>query len=484
VLPYSPESPWDFEPGITFLTHGTFGACPRPVLEFQAELIRQMDANPIRFFDRELEERLDTARREVAAFLNADPQGMVVVPNATSGVATALASLRLRPGDELLTNDHEYNATLNQLDAAADRAKARVVRVRVPLPIRHPEEVVEAHLAAVTPRTRVALISHVTSPSGLVFPIETLVRELDRLGVDTVVDAAHAPGMVPIDLKALNAAYWTGNGHKWLCGPKTAGVLVVREDRRDGVLPLVTSHGRNDPRSDRPPLWKEFDWQGTLNLTAFLSLPEAFRVIAGLRPGGWPAHMAANRELALAGRRLVHEALGTEPIAPESMIGSMASVALPSPLSDEEAKDLTLSLAREERIEVPAVPFPVRGARPSPVAPCTNGFIRISAQRYNEPSDYERLADALVRRGLTRSSAAASACLVSVTPPRYRRPPATASQRRPSSSTSFASCIASRAWPRPRARGRSSSRRSSMRRAMRSGRACPRCTCWTATPRT
>src|SRR6185369_13239401 len=165
-----------------------------------------------------------------------------------------------------------------------------------------------------------------------------------------IVDAAHAPGMLPIDLRALNATYWTGNGHKWLCGPKTAGVLVVREDRRDGVLPLVTSHGRNDPRSDRPPLWKEFDWQGTLNLTAFLSLPEAFRVIAGLRPGGWPAHMAANRELALAGRRLVHEALGTEPIAPESMIGSMASVALPSPLSDEEAKDLTLSLAREERI--------------------------------------------------------------------------------------------------------------------------------------
>jgi isopenicillin-N epimerase len=409
VLPYSPDSPWDFEPGITFLTHGTFGACPRPVLEFQAGLVRQMDANPIRFFDRELEERLDAARREVASFLNADPEGTVVVPNATSGVATALASLRLRPGDELLTNDHEYNATLNQLDAVADRAKARVVRVSVPLPIRHPEEVVEAHLAAVTPRTRVALISHVTSPSGLVFPIETLVRELDRLGVDTVVDAAHAPGMVPIDLKALNAAYWTGNGHKWLCGPKTAGVLVVREDRRDGVLPLVTSHGRNDPRSDRPPLWKEFDWQGTLNLTAFLSLPEAFRVIGGLRPGGWPGHMAANRELALAGRRRLHEALGTEPIAPESMIGSMASVALPVALSDEEAKALTLSLAAEERIEVPAVPFPVRGARPTPVAPCTNGFIRISAQRYNEPSDYERLADALVRRGFARSSAAAAA---------------------------------------------------------------------------
>ena len=405
MRPYSPESPWDFDRDITFLTHGTFGACPRPVLEYQAELVRSMEANPIRFFDRELEERLDAARREVAAFLNADPEGLVVVPNATTGVATAIAALRLRPGDELLTNDHEYNATLNQLDAAAERARARVVRVRVPLPIRHPEEVVEAHLAAVTPRTRIALISHVTSPSGLVFPIETLVRELDRLGVDTVVDAAHAPGMVPIDLKALNAAYWAGNGHKWLCGPKTAGVLVVREDRRDGVLPLVTSHGRNDPRTDRPPLWKEFDWQGTLNPTAFLSLPEAFRVIGGLRPGGWPAHMDANRELALSARRMLHDALETEPIAPESMIGSMASIALPMALSNDEATALTASLAREDRIEVPAVPFPVRAARPTPDAACTNGFVRISAQRYNEPSDYERLADALVRRGLRRSAA-------------------------------------------------------------------------------
>ena len=128
-------------------------------------------------------------------------------------------------------------------------------------------------------------MSHVTSPSGLVFPIETIVRELDRLGVDTLVDAAHAPGMLPVDVAALGAAYWTGNGHKWLCGPKVAGMLVVREDRREGVRPLVTSHGRNDPRTERPALWREFDWQGTSNPSAFLSLPEAIRVIGELQPG-------------------------------------------------------------------------------------------------------------------------------------------------------------------------------------------------------
>jgi isopenicillin-N epimerase len=397
VRPYSSDSPWDFEPGLTFLTHGTFGACPRPIVERRAELVRKLEANPIRFYTRDYEARFDAARSEIAAFLNADPEGTVIVPNATTGVASVLESLRLRPADELLTNDHEYNATLNALGAVADRAKARVVRVSIPLPIRHPEEVVEAHLAAVTPHTRLALISHVTSPSALVFPIETLVRELDRLGVDTLVDAAHAPGMVPLDVGALGAAYWTGNGHKWLCGPKSAGVLVVREDRRGGVLPLVTGHGRNDTRTDRPILWREFDWPGTADPTAFLALPDAIRLIGGLQPGGWPAHMAANHELAVASRRMLNERLGLEPIAPESMIGAMASIQLPEVLDEDGANAIVHSLAERQRIEVPIVVFPVRGARP-PGAPPSHNLLRISAQRYNEASDYERLADALVAR--------------------------------------------------------------------------------------
>jgi isopenicillin-N epimerase len=402
MRPYAPDSPWDFDPSITYLTHGTYGACPRPVLAAQQALVAELESDPIRFLTREFEGRLDTAREAVAAFINADPAGLVVVPNATTGVATIVESLRLRPGDELLTNDHEYNATLNALASVAERARGRVVRVPIPLPIRHPEQVVEAILAGVTPRTRLALISHVTSPTGLVFPIETIVRELDRLGVDTLVDAAHAPGMVPVDVRAIGAAYWTGNGHKWLCGPKGAGVLYVREDRRAGVLPLVTSHGRNDPRSDRPALWKEFDWQGTGNPTAFLALPEALRVIGELQPGGWPAHMAANRQLVLAGRDRLIAALGLEPLAPDSMIGSMAAVRLPIPADETATEALTNGLATDERIEVPVGPFPVRAAREPGAAPSA-ALLRISAQRYNEPADFERLADALVRRGVGRA---------------------------------------------------------------------------------
>jgi isopenicillin-N epimerase len=399
MRPYAGDCPWDFDPAITYLTHGTYGACPRPVLEHQRALLAELESNAIQFLTREFEDRLDAARQSVAAFLGADPAGLVAVPNATTGVATVLASLRLRPGDELLTDDHEYNATLNALDTAAERAKARVVRVTIPLPIQHPEQVVEALLSGVTPRTRLALVSHVTSPSGLVFPIEVIVRELARLGVDTLVDAAHAPGMVPVDVGALGAAYWTGNGHKWLCGPKVSGVLVVREDRRAGVSPLVTSHGRNDPRTDRPRLWREFDWQGTSNPTAFLALPEAIRVVGGLQPGGWPAHMAANRALALEGRTILNDALGLAPIAPDSMIGSMAAIRLPEAMTEDAANAIARSLAADERIEVPLVAFPVPAAR-EPGTAGTATLLRISAQRYNERADYERLADALLRRGL------------------------------------------------------------------------------------
>jgi isopenicillin-N epimerase len=411
MRPYAPDSPWDLDPTVTYLTHGTYGACPRPILELQQSLVAELEANPLRFLTRELEGRLDAARAFVADFLHADAEGLVVVPNATTGVATVLESLRLRPGDELLTNDHEYNATINALTTVAGRARARVVRVSIPLPIRHEEQVVEAILAGVSPRTRLALVSHITSPSGLVFPIESIVRELARLGVDTLVDAAHAPGQVPVDVAALGAAYWTANGHKWLCGPKGAGVLHVREDRRAGILPLVTSHGRNDPRADRPPLWKEFDWQGTSNPTAFLALPEAIRLVGGLQPGGWAAHMAANHELALAARTLLIDRLGLEPIAPQSMVGAMASIELPMPADERATEALTIALALEDGIEVPVGPFPVRAAREAGVAP-SNALLRISAQRYNELADYERLADVLVRRGLARSVRGGASAIV------------------------------------------------------------------------
>ncbi len=398
MRPFSPEFPWRLDPAVTFVNHGSFGACPLPVLAHQRALIDELEAEPVAFLDTTFESRIDEARHAVARFLNADADGLVFVQNATSGVSTVLQSLEFAPGDELLTTNHEYNATLNGLAEVAGRGGAKVVTIQLPLEITSDDEVVEAFRAALTPRTRLALVSHITSPTATVLPIERIVRELDQHGVDTLVDAAHAPGQVPVDVEALGAAYWTGNGHKWLCGPKGSGVLHVRADRRDRVRPLVISHGWNDPRTERPRLWREFDWTGTPDPTPYLTLPAAISTMRGFHPEGWPGVMVANHELVIEGRNLIANKLGATPRIPEALHGSMAIIPLSMTLTDEAARSLKIALMSEDRIEVPISPFPVPAARAAPSDPPTAVVVRISAQRYNEIDDYARLADALARR--------------------------------------------------------------------------------------
>lgn len=384
-------SAWGLDPQVAFLNHGSFGATPRRVLETQQRLREELERQPVEFLARRLEGLLDEARRVLATYLGADSADLVWVPNATTGVNAVLRSLPLHPGDELLTTDHAYNAVGNALRFVAERTGATVVVAAVPFPLQAPDEVVEAVLSGVTPRTRLAVLDHVTSPTGLVFPVEKLVAELATAGIDTLVDGAHGPGMLPLDLDRLGAAYYSGNCHKWMCSPKGAGFLHVRADRQDQLWPTVISHGANDPRPDRSRLHKLFDWTGTTDPTPYLAVPTAIAEVGGMLEGGWAEVRAHNRRLALFGRELLCAALGVPPPAPAEMVGSLASVVLPPdpggspPRSALYADPLQGELLGRWGIEVPIIPWPAWPQR----------LLRISAQLYNQPEQYERLAEAV-----------------------------------------------------------------------------------------
>jgi isopenicillin-N epimerase len=390
---------WALDPSIAFLNHGSFGACPVAVLEAAAELRARIEREPVRFFVLELEPRLDEARAAVAGLLGADPDDLAFVPNATAGVSTVLRSLDLQAGDELLTTDHAYNACRNALEHAAARAGARVTVAEVPFPTPGPDAVVDAVLAAVTPRTRLALLDHVTSPTALVFPVARLVAELDARGVDTLVDAAHAPAMIPMDLRAVSAAYTTGNFHKWACAPKGAAFLHVRRDRQAAIRPLVISHGANSPRRDRSRFRLEADWTGTADPTPFLCVPEALRLLASLAPGGLPELMDRGHAAAVAARAALCDALGVPTPCPEAMLGSMASVPLPDAAPEREPPPavgpppfdpLQEALFTRFGVEVPVFPWPRPPRR----------LLRVSTPIYVTPEDVSRLVAAL--RVLTR----------------------------------------------------------------------------------
>jgi isopenicillin-N epimerase len=394
---------WNLDPGIAFLNHGSFGACPVAVLEVQSEWRRRMEAEPVRFLARELDGHLDVVREVLGRFVGAASEDLALVTNATGAVNAVLRSLRFQPGDQILTTDHEYNAIINVIRHVAARDGARAVVAELPFPAISPDDIVERILAAVTPKTRLAVISHVTSPTALVLPIGRIVSALAERGIDTLVDGAHAPGMLPLDIDALGAAYYTGNLHKWVCAPKGAAFLHVRRDRQAGIQPGTISHGANAPAAERSRFRQEFDWQGTLDPTAWLAVPAAIDIVGGLVDGGWPAIMARNHELAVGGRDGLAAVLGgSQPGSPAAMLGAMAALPLPpdgplggidvSGFSPLDTDPLQLVLYDRFAVEVPIVGWPVPAAeRREPSV----RVIRISAALYNDRADIERLIGAL-----------------------------------------------------------------------------------------
>jgi isopenicillin-N epimerase len=376
---------WTLDPSVTFLNHGSFGACPKAVLAVQQRLRSQLEQEPLRFFGREWEPLLDNARRKLAEFVGADTQDLVFVNNATTGVNSVLRSLSFSAQDEILTTNHEYNACRNALDFIASRTGAKIIVAKIPFPIDSAQQVIAAVMARVSKKTRLVLLDHITSQTGLIFPIQQLVKQLQQKGIDTLIDGAHAPGMILLNLREIGATYYTGNCHKWLCAPKGAGFLYVQRDRQAQIRPLTISHGANSPRTDKSRFQLEFDWTGTDDHTAYMCVPDAIAFMGSLLPGGWSELIQRNHELALQGRQVLCQALEVLPPCPDEMIGSMAVIPMPAAWENRHFMAVHDELFDEFGIQVQVIPWPETPRL----------LIRISAQIYNTLEQYVYLAKAL-----------------------------------------------------------------------------------------
>jgi isopenicillin-N epimerase len=385
---------WTLDPEVAFINHGSFGACPGAVLDAQTRHRARLEREPVTFFNRDGAQLLAKARGALGTFVGANAADLAFVPNVTTGLNAVLQSIDLGEGDEVMLTDHEYNASRNIVEHVARRAGARVVTVAIPFPIDSPERILEILLDSVTPRTRLALVDHVTSSTGLVLPLKRIISELHGRGVEVVVDGAHAPGMVEVHLDELGADYYGANCHKWMCAPKGAGFIHVPRDRQSAVHPAVISHGANSGL-EGPALFRaEFEWTGTRDITPWLAVEDAIEVMDSMLPGGWPEIRRRNHELALWARSHVAGRLSLPLPCPDEMVGSLATLILPEskvfPAIDHD-DHFALHPLGEALFERYKVEIPIQ------CCPGTNQtMVRLSAALYNERSDYERLAEALI----------------------------------------------------------------------------------------
>lgn len=377
---------WSLEPEILYLNHGTVGVTPNAIMRVQQELRDEIERQPARFMLRELEHhsrtlpahlpRLRHAANQVAAFFGVQDNDLVFVDNATTGVNAVLRSLSFTKDDEILISDLAYGAVSNTAEYVARQSKARVVRLEPPFPETSPEAMVASFEAAITSRTKIVVLDHITASTALVLPVREIAAMCHAKGVPVLVDGAHAPGALALNIAELGVDWYVGNLHKWAFAPRSCAILWAAKERQLGLHPTVISWGLDQGFT------QEFDLLGTKDPTAFLAAPAALELIGTL---GEEVMRQYNHELIWQAAHLVAMRLDTRFVVPKAMTSCMATVPLPEVAgsSSEDAFKLQHALLYQHQIEVPILE--VRGRL----------YTRLAAQIYNQISDYERLAEVL-----------------------------------------------------------------------------------------
>lgn len=367
------------DPEVTFLNHGSFGACPIPVFESYQRWQRELERQPVEFLGRRIEPLLTHVREEVGAFLNCPADSVVNIMNSTWGVNLIIRSLDLEEGDEILTTNHEYGACTMAWEWLLDKMGARLIRHDIPLPVTSQEEVVESLWSQVTERTKAIFFSHITSPTALTLPAELICQRAREAGILTIIDGSHVPGHLPLDMCALGVDVYTGNFHKWLCSPKGSAFLYVRPEEQGWVESLIISWGWGRTGVLEPSTFvQRNEWQGTRDPSAFLAVPDA---IAFQAEHDWPVVRARCHELARETRQRIAEFSGCTPIHPDAPEWYNQMVACPVRTGDPLA--LKQRMYDEFRVEVPVTSW---GGL---------DMVRVSYQGYNDRDDLERLMTAI-----------------------------------------------------------------------------------------
>ena len=373
------RSPFLLDPDVVFLNHGSFGATPQPVFDEYQRLQRAMERQPVEWLQRRIDGLMATARESLASYIGCAADEVVYFPNPTTAIAMVARSLSLQRGDEVLTTDHEYGAMDRTWRVICATADARYIRVPIPLPVISVADTVERVWAGVTERTRVLFISHITSATAMRFPVEELVRRARAAGLITIVDGAHVPGHLPLDVASVGADIYTGACHKWMCAPKGSSFVHVRRDAQHWLRPLVISWGWEAIAPSGSTFIDHHEWQGTRDLSAFLATPPAIEWMASC---DWPVVQQRCHQLVDHARRRVDALTGLDSVYPEESFqwfGQMAVVRLP----DVDVAVLKRRLYDEFRVETPVYRF---NDQP---------LLRISIAAYNTAADVDALVDAL-----------------------------------------------------------------------------------------
>ena len=377
-MPASLKNHFLLDPEIVFLNHGSFGATPRPVFETYQAWQRELERQPVEFLGRRHNDLMREARVKLGAYIHAEADDVVYVPNATTGLNIVARSLHLKPGDEILTTDHEYGALDRTWQFLCRQTGAVYKQQPVPLPLTTADDFIEQFWAGVTPRTRVVFFSHITSPTALIFPAQEICRRARQAGIISIIDGAHAVGQIPLDMQTIGADFYSSNAHKWLCAPKGSAFLYARREMQCLVEPLVVSWGYESEKPGASKFIDEQEWTGTRDIAAFLSVPAAIDFFAA---HDWARVRLECHALAQSARSRIAALTGLPPLCPDSSDWYMQMFAAPLPPCD--AAQVKIRLYDEFQIEVPIVTWQNRQ------------FIRVSIQAYNSTDDIDRLIEAL-----------------------------------------------------------------------------------------